>query len=157
MSCAGLVPMMELADQTGLPDLLEQHVVFCSERIRSAAANSTPKLTAIIAGMAAADSINDLDVIRAGGMKILFDGVYAPATLGILLREFTHGHTRQLASVLRRQLLALTTRTDVLDGITEQAFVDIDSLLRPVYGHSPARAGPTGRSDRLGRTGDPHQ
>jgi hypothetical protein len=74
-------------------------------------------------------------VIRAGGMKTLFDGVRAPAKMGILLREFTHGHTRQLSSVLREHLLALTERTNLLDGITEQRFVDIDSLLRPVYGH----------------------
>jgi hypothetical protein len=42
-------------------------VVFRSERIRPGAANPTPKLTSIIAGMAAgAVSIDDLDVIRAG-------------------------------------------------------------------------------------------
>jgi hypothetical protein len=30
----------------------------------------------------------------------------SPATtLGILLREFTHGHTRQLSAVLRRHLI----------------------------------------------------
>jgi hypothetical protein len=137
VSCAGLVPVMELAAQTGLSNLLEEHVVFRSERIRSGAANPTPKLTSIIAGMAAgADSIDDLDVIRAGGTKKLFSAVYAPATMGIFLREFTHGHTRQLASVLRRHLSALATRTDVLAGIGDQAFVDIDSLLRPVYGHA---------------------
>jgi hypothetical protein len=97
----------------------------------------TPKLTSIIAGMAAgADSIDDLDVIRAGGMNKLFDGVHASATSGILLREFTYGHTRQLASVLRRHLLALAKRTSVLDGIDERVFVDIDSLLRPVYGRA---------------------
>lgn len=137
VSCAGLVPVMELAEQTGLSSLFEGHVVFRCERIRSGAANPAPKLTSIIAGMAAgADSIDDLDVIRAGGMKKLFSAVYAPATLGIFLREFTHGHARQLASVLRRHLSALATRTDVLDGIADQAFVDIDSLLRPVYGHA---------------------
>jgi len=137
VSCAGLVPVMELATQTGLTDLLEQRVVFRSERIRSGAANPAPKLTSVIAGMAAgADSIDDLDVIRAGGMKKLFDSVSASATMGILLREFTHGHTRQLASVLRRHLVALAERTALLDGIAEQTFVDIDSLLRPVYGHA---------------------
>ena len=97
VSSAGLVPVMALAEQTGLPDLLEQRVVFRSERIRSGAANPAPKLTAVIAGMAAgADSVDDLEVIRAGGMKKLFGAVYAPSTLGILLREFTHGHARQL-------------------------------------------------------------
>ena len=111
--------------------------MFRSERIRSGAANPTPKLTSIIAGMAAgADSIDELDGIRAGGMKNLFSAAYAPATMGIFLPEFTHGHPRQLASVPRRHLSALATRTDVLDGIADQAFVDIDSLLRPVYGRA---------------------
>jgi hypothetical protein len=137
VSHAGLVPLLELAEQAGLSQLLDEHVRFSSERVKSGAANSTPKLTSIIAGMAAgADSIDDLDVIRSGGMKKLFGGVYACATLGILLREFTHGHTRQLSAVLRRHLVALARRTPVLAGIDQQAFIDIDSLLRPVYGHA---------------------
>src|SRR5215216_7540727 len=137
VSHAGLVPVLELAEQAGLSRLLDEHVRFTSERVKSGAANSTSKLTSIIAGMAAgADSIDDLDVIGSGGMKKLFGGVYANATLGIFLREFTHGHTRQLSAVLRRHLVALAERTPVLHGIGEQAFVDIDSLLRPVYGHA---------------------
>ncbi|MGI5182325.1 IS1380 family transposase [Dactylosporangium sp. CA-152071] len=137
VSHAGLVPLLELAEQAGLSQLLDQHVRFVDERVRSGAANPTPKLTSIIAGMAAgADSIDDLDVIRAGGMRQLFGGVYASTTLGIFLREFTHGHTRQLSTVLRRHLVALTQRTPVLHDIAEQAFIDIDSLLRPVYGHA---------------------
>lgn len=134
VSCAGLVPLMELAEQAGLSKLLGEHVRFTSERVKSGAANATPKLTSIIAGMAAgADSIDDLDVIRSGGMKKLFGGVYACATLGILLREFTHGHVRQLTAVLRRLLVALAARTPLLPGIAERAYIDIDSLLRPVY------------------------
>jgi hypothetical protein len=126
MSCAGLVPVMELAKQTGLSDLLDEHVVFRSERIRSGAANPAPKLTSVIAGLlAGADSIDDLDLIRAGGMKRLFCEVYAPATMGILLREFTGGHVRQLQAVQSRHLLALAERTGVLDGIaTTRALVD---------------------------------
>jgi hypothetical protein len=137
VSHAGLVPVMELAEQAGLSRLLDQHVRFTDERVKSGAANPTGKLTCIIAGMAAgADSIDDLDTVRSGGMKQLFDRVYAAATLGILLREFTHGHTRQLSAVLRAHLVALAARTPVLDGITQRAFLDIDSLLRPVYGHA---------------------
>jgi hypothetical protein len=96
-SHAGLVPLLELAEQTGLSSLLDEHVRFADERgVTSGAANATPKLTSIIAGMAAgADSIDDLDVIRAGGTRKLFSGVYAASTLGILLREFAHGHTRR--------------------------------------------------------------
>ena len=135
VSHAGLVPLLELAERAGLSALLDAHVRFTSERVKSGAANATPKLTSVIAGMAAgADSIDDLDVIRSGGMKKLFGGVYACATLGILLREFTHGHVRQLAAVLRRFLVALAARTPLLCGITECAYIDIDSLLRPVYG-----------------------
>jgi hypothetical protein len=137
VSHAGLVPLLALAERTGLSQLLDEHVRFGCERIKSGAANATAKLTSIIAGMAAgADSIDDLDVIRAGGMKQLFGGVYAAATLGIFLREFTYGHTRQLAAVLRRHLVALAQRTGVLDGIGERCFLDIDSLLRPVYGRA---------------------
>ena len=106
-------------------------------RIKSGAANPAPKLLTVIAGMCAgADSIDDLDMLRAGGMPILFDGVYAPSTLGTLLREFSFGHARQLESVLREHLVALAERTELLAGIDEQAFIDIDSLLRPVYGHA---------------------
>jgi hypothetical protein len=137
VSHAGLVPLLALAEQAGLSRLLGEHVGFTCERVKSGAANATPKLTSIIAGMAAgADSIDDLDVIRAGGMKQVFGGVYASATLGIFLRQFTHGHTRQLSAVLRRHLIALAERTPVLSGIRERGFIDIDSLLRPVYGHT---------------------
>jgi hypothetical protein len=85
---------------------------------------------------AGADSIDDLDIVRSGGMKTLFGGVYAPSTIGTLLREFTFGHARQLESVLREHLSGLCERVALLPGADRQAFVDIDSLLRPVYGHA---------------------
>ena len=68
--------------------------------------------------------------------EALFDGVYAPSTVGTLLREFTFGHARQLESVLREHLVALCKRADLLPGADAQVFIDIDSLLRPVYGHA---------------------
>ena len=85
---------------------------------------------------AGADSIDDIDVLRSGGMKTVFGGVYAPSTVGTLLREFTFGHARQLESVLREHLVALCGRVDLLPGADERVFVDVDSLLRPVYGHA---------------------
>jgi hypothetical protein len=106
-------------------------------RIKSGAANPAPKLATVVAGMCAgADSIDDIDVVRSGGMKTLFDGVYAPSTVGTLLREFTFGHARQLESVLREHLVALCGRVELLAGVDEQVFIDIDSLLRPTYGHA---------------------
>jgi hypothetical protein len=137
VSCAGLVPVMALAEQTGLSRLLEEKVHIAVPRIASGAANPAPKLATVVAGMCAgADSIDDVDVVRSGGMKTLFDGVYAPSTVGTLLREFTFGHARQLDSVLREHLVALCGRVELLPGADERVFIDIDSLLRPVYGHA---------------------
>jgi hypothetical protein len=137
VSCAGLVPVMTLAEQTGLQRLLDEKVNITAPRIKSGSANPAPKLATLIAGMCAgADSIDDIDVVRSGGMRTLFGGVYAPSTVGTLLREFTFGHARQLESVLREHLVALRGRVDLLPGAHDQVFIDIDSLLRPVYGHA---------------------
>ena len=136
VSCAGLVPVMALAERAGLSDLLAERVEFKTTRVKSAGVNPAGKLTSVIAGMAAgADCIDDLDLIRSGGMRGLFGGVYAPATLGQFLREFTHGHTLQLASAARAHLVGLVRHSDLLPGIEARAFIDIDSLLRPVFGH----------------------
>jgi hypothetical protein len=138
VSSAGLVPVMRLADQTGLQRLLADKIRIDAPRIKSGSANPAPKLATVVAGMCAgADCIDDIDVLRSGGMTTLFGDVYAPSTVGTLLREFTFGHARQLESVLRAHLVALCERVDLLPGAAEQrVFVDIDSLLRPVYGHA---------------------
>src|SRR5690625_2271 len=137
VSCAGLVPVMGLAEQSGLPHLLADKVKVTSSKIKSGAANPAPKLLTLIAGMAAgADSIDDVDIVRCGGMKALFGGVYAPSTIGTLLREFSFGHARQLESVLQRHVAGLCERVDLLPGADVRAFIDIDSLLRPVFGYA---------------------
>jgi Transposase DDE domain group 1 len=135
VSAAGLVPVLELAEQTGLSELIDEHVQLPSTRVKSGAVNPAGKLTSIIAAMACgADSIDDAGVLRAGGTPRVFGAVYAPSTLGIFLREFTFGHTKQLAAVARAHLVALAARTPLLAGADDRMFVDIDSLLRPVYG-----------------------
>jgi len=138
VSFAGLAPVMALAERAGLSGLVGQKVRIdpAVARVRSAGVNPAGKLTSIIAGMACgADCIDDLDVIRCGGMKRLFGGVYAATTLGQFLREFTHGHTLQLGSVLRAHLVNLVSIAGLLPGIEQRAVIDIDSLLRPVFGH----------------------
>jgi hypothetical protein len=88
VSCAGLVPAVELARRSGLVDLVEQ-------RSTVPAANRSAKVAALVAGMlAGADSIEDMDLLRHGGMGRLFAGVRAPSTLGTFLRAFTFGHVR---------------------------------------------------------------
>lgn len=83
VSDAGLVPVLRLAESAGLHDLLE-------EQLSVASPNATAKATSVVGGMlAGADSIDDLDLLRHGGMPRLFSGVRAPSTLGTFLRSFT--------------------------------------------------------------------
>jgi len=117
VSLAGLVPVMTLAEQTGLSGLLADKVCIDAPRIRSGAANPAPKLTTLVAGMCVgADCIDDVDLVRSGGMKTVFGGVFAPSTIGTLLREFSFGHARQLESVLRSHLGRLCETVDLLPG-----------------------------------------
>jgi hypothetical protein len=145
VSAAGLVPLLGLAEQTRLPQIVAEKVSITRPRIKSGAANPVPKLLGVIAGMCAgADSIDDLDMLRAGGMPILCDGVYAPSTLGILLREFSFGHARQLESVLRQHLGALAERTELLVGINEQGSSTSTRCCARSTG-TPSKAPPTAR------------
>lgn len=127
--------MMALAERAGMSELVAEKVTITNAPIPSTGANPARKVAAIVAGMVAgADCIDDLDVIRHGGMKRLFSGVYAPSTLGSFLRSFTHGHVLQLTAVLRAMLVTLAATTSVLTGAEQVTYVDIDSLLRRVYG-----------------------
>lgn len=131
VSCAGLVPVMRLAEQAGLHDAVADRVSLPTDK----GANPAGKVATIVAGMlAGADSIDDLDVARHGGMRSLFTSVYAPSTLGSFLRTFTHGHVRQLQAAARQTLIGLAARAPLLAGADVLTFVDIDSMLRRVYG-----------------------
>jgi hypothetical protein len=131
VSCAGLEPVMRLAQACGLPGILTEKVYLGT----SIGSNPAGKVSAVVAGMVAgADSVDDLNVLRHGGMTSMFGGVYAPSTLGSFLREFSHGHVRQLESAGRQLLVALAGRTSVLAGADTLAFVDVDSMLRRCYG-----------------------
>lgn len=66
------------------------------------------KAMAPVAGMLAeADSIDDMNLLRHGGMDRLFDRTCAPATSGSFLREFRSGHVRHLDAVASRTLVNL--------------------------------------------------
>ena len=74
-------------------------------------------MPALVAGMVAgADCIEDMDLLRHGGMGRLFGGVRAPSTLGTFLRAFTFGHVRQLDAVAARLLVGLTKHAPLLGG-----------------------------------------
>ncbi|WP_431840895.1 IS1380 family transposase [Gordonia hongkongensis] len=136
VSHAGLVPVMAVAESTGLASLLGERVDLGTTQVASAGANLEAKLLTVIAGLCCgADSIDDLGRVRSGGHTRLFDRVYAPATIGQTLREFTPGHARQLNAVMTHTLPAMCATAGLLPTDGSQVFVDIDSLLRPVYGY----------------------
>ncbi len=139
VSSAGLVPALQLAEAAGLHDLLEEHLSVGSP-------HPVAKATSVVGGMlAGADSIDDMDLLRHGGMPKVFSGLRAPSTLGTYLRTFTHGHVQQLDAVSSRLLARLAARVPGLlagaeaeDGI---GFIDVDDTIREVHGYAKQAAG----------------
>ncbi|HSJ60112.1 MAG TPA: IS1380 family transposase [Jiangellaceae bacterium] len=132
VSSAGLVPALRLAEAADFYDLLGGLTV--------PSPNAAAKASCVVGGMlAGADSIDDLDLLRHGGMTRLFGGVRAPSTLGTFLRSFTHGHVQQLDAINGHLLAGLATRVPGLltgadaDGI---ALVDVDDTVREVHGYA---------------------
>ena len=116
VSAAGLVPAMALAVKTGLGELTDQRVSLPGYF----GANAGLKVTALVAGMVAgADSIDDMAILRHGGMRKLFTGAYAPSTLGSFLRAFTFGHVHQLDAVASRWLTNLAAVAPIMAGIDD--------------------------------------
>jgi hypothetical protein len=133
---SGLVPVVALAEQVGLPQLILDRLAIV-DAANSAGANPHAKVMSLIAGMVAgADSIEDIDRLRHAGNRLVFAEMRAPSTLGTFLRSFTHGHVQQLNTVLRASLLALAQRVDLLPGADQVVFVDLDSTHRQVYGYA---------------------
>ena len=138
MSCAGLVPVLALAERCGLARLLTERLTITA----TGGTNAAAKILALVAGMVAgADSIDDLDLLRHGGMNRLFTGIRAPSTLGSFLRLFTFGHVRQLDAVAARLLTRLVTATPVLPDAQKVVFADIDDTVRQTYGYAKQGAG----------------
>jgi len=76
VSCAGLVPVVALAERAGLHMLIREHV-----RVPGVAgSNLAIKVVALIAGMlVGADSFDDMDLLAHGAMCRLFSAVRAPS------------------------------------------------------------------------------
>ena len=139
----GLVPIMVLAQNAGLPDLADDRLTV-STTGADKGANPAAKLATLIGGMAAgADSIDDMNLLRHGGMTHLFDRVYAPSTLGSFLRSFAFGHVRQLDAISSRFLANLNEHTPLLptseDTGQAMVFVDIDAPPALRAGRYPLR------------------
>src|SRR5665648_30426 len=138
VSCAGLVPVMALAERAGLHDLVAAHVRVPG----SAGSNPAVKVAALVAGMVAgADTIDAMDLLRHGGMGRVLTAGRAPSTLGTFLRSFTFGHVRQLDAVACRVLVNLAGRAPLLAGADQVTYLDIDDTIKATYGHKKQGAG----------------
>jgi Transposase DDE domain group 1 len=138
VSCAGLAPVLALAERAGLHRLVGEHVRIDKPGGRFAEV----KIPALVAGMVAgADSLADMDVLRHAGMARLFAGVRAPSTLGTFARAFSFGHVRQLDAVAARLLVGLAARAPLLPGAAELAYIDVDDTVRATFGYAKQGAG----------------
>ncbi|MDN5806529.1 MAG: IS1380 family transposase [Brevibacterium sp.] len=139
VSAAGLVPILALADNAGLHTLADKHLSVPTDK----GANAGAKVTSLVAGMiAGADSIDDMALLRHGGMNTVFTGRYAPSTLGSFLRTFTFGHVRQLDAIASRTLTRLSTRTPLIAHDPDQyVYVDVDDTIVEVHGHQKQGSG----------------
>jgi hypothetical protein len=146
VSSAGLVPLLALADRAGLRRLADEHLTVPTDK----GANAGLKVASLVGGMVAgADSIDDMALLRHGGMGRVFARAYAPSTLGSFLRAFTFGHIRQLDAIASRFLIALTGLTRLLgdpdgpdrSGDGGYALLDVDDTIVEVHGHAKQGAG----------------
>src|SRR5215218_1836950 len=123
VSSAGLVPIVALARSAGLRDLADEHLSVPTDK----GANAGLKVASLVGGMVAgADSIDDMALLRHGGMGRVFARAYAPSTLGSFLRAFAFGHVRQLDAIASRFLIALAGVTRLLGPTTCSAAINTD-------------------------------
>jgi hypothetical protein len=138
VSSGGLVPVLALADRAGLRALVDDYLTVPTDK----GAHAGAKVSALVAGMVAgADSIEDMALLRHGGMGRLFTGGYAPSTLGSFLRSFAFGHVRQLDAVAARLVAHLTAQTPLLADAGQIAYLDVDDTIRATYGYAKQGAG----------------
>ena len=108
-------------------------------------ANAGLKVASLVAGMVAgADSIDDMALLRHGGLGRLFANAYAPSTLGSFLGSFTFGHVRQLDAVASRFLTRLADKAPLIaaePGSGGRVMVDIDDTIIEVHGYSKQGSG----------------
>src|SRR3954452_11327507 len=138
VSVGGLAPVVALAQSCRLADLVTEKLTLKA----AGGVNAPIKVPALVAGMVAgADSIEDMDLLRHGGMDRLFAGIRAPSTLGTFLRAFTFGHVRQLDAIASRLLIALSKQAPLLAGADQVAYLDLDDTMRETHGYAKQGVG----------------
>ncbi len=133
ISDAGLLLTATLAQRLGIEELVNESV-WLDPRAPGVALPGRKVLSLVRGMLAGADSIDDMNVLRAGSTGlILGHRVMAPSTLGTFLRAFTFGHVRQLDRVLD-QTLARAWQAGAGPG-EGPLVIDIDSFVGEVHGY----------------------
>jgi hypothetical protein len=147
VSDAGLLLTATLAERLGVEQLVNDSV-WLGRGVPGAALPGRKVMSLVHGMLAGADSIDDMDVLRAGSTGlVLGHAVMAPSTLGTFLRAFTFGHVRQLDHVLdeslRRAWAAGAGPGD------QRLVIDIDSFVGEVHGYKKQGAS-YGHTKQLG-------
>ncbi len=139
VSDAGLLLCAMLAGRLGVEELVNESV-WLGYRTPGAALPGRKVMTVIAGMLAGADSIDDMNLLRAGSTGVVLGHrVMAPSTLGTFLRAFTFGHVRQLDRVLD---VALARAWGAGAGSGEGPLViDLDSFVGEVFGYQKEGAG----------------
>ena len=135
---AGIILTATLAQRLGLGRLVDETVDLGE---RPGAAQPGRKVLSLVCAMAlGADSIDDCDILRAGGTEALLGHrAMAASTLGSFLRSFSFGHVRQLDRVLAESIgRAWAAGAGPGEG---RLVIDIDSFVGEVHGHEKQGAG----------------
>ena len=105
----GLSRSSRWPDPRGLQELGQQHLLVPTGK----GANASLKVTLLVAEMVAgADSIDDMALLRHGGMGRVYASADAPSTLGSSLRSFIFGYVRRLDAAASRLLGRLTVMAE---------------------------------------------
>jgi hypothetical protein len=130
---AGLVAPAMLAQQLGIAEAVDRRVRL--DRDRPGAANCGAKALTVVGSMlAGGDSIDDVDVLRAGAAPELYDDTRAPSTIGTWLRAFKWSNVRQLDAVARDTLVAAWQAGLGPADLAAPLTLDIDSTVCRAYG-----------------------
>ena len=100
-------------------------------------------MPALVAGMVAgADSIEDMDLLRHGGMGRLFTGVRAPVDAGLVPAR-VHLRARPPARRGRRAVPGRLAgqRAAAARRAGQVAYLDVDDTIRATYGYAKQGAG----------------
>jgi Transposase DDE domain group 1 len=143
---AGLLLPATLADRLGIEQAADE-LIDLGER--PGAARPGRKILTVVHGLlAGGDSIDDVEVLRAGATaRVLGHRVMAASTVGTFLRTFTFGHVRQLDQ-LAETALARAWQAGAGPGDGPMT-IDADSTICEVYGHHKQGAA-YGYTRRLG-------